>query len=318
MSEMHRTCTFKGMERSLKSVPQAFPYQGSKRLLAPVILACLPRNTDRLIEPFAGSAAVSVAAGWMGRARRFILNDAHTPLVRLWQRIIDDPEGLARDYSALWHGQLSDSRRYYDVVRELFNREHRPEHFLYLLARCVKAAIRYNRDGEFNNSPDKRRLGMRPETMRQNLRLVSEILHGRTAVTNTDYVEVLAKARRKDVIYMDPPYQGVCKQRDNRYVRGIIYEEFVSALAALNARGIAYLVSYDGRTGDKTYGQPLPASLELHHAEVAAGRSTQATLLGRAHETFESLYLSPALVERLGEIPTALSAEDDTPLFAHC
>ena len=52
---------------------------------------------------------------------------------------------------------------------------------------------------------------------------------------------------------------------------------------------------YDGRTGDKSFGEPLPASLQLRHLEVCAGRSTQATLLGRTDVTYESLYLSPAL-----------------------
>lgn len=56
-----------------------------------------------------------------------------------------------------------------------------------------------------------------------------------------------------------------------------------------------FIVSYDGRTGDKTYGEPLPDSLGLTHIEVHVGRSTQATLLGRDHDTFESLCLSPAV-----------------------
>jgi DNA adenine methylase len=39
--------------------------------------------------------------------------------------------------------------------------------------------------------------------------------------------------------------------------------------------------------------------LRLHHVELHAGRSSQATLLGRAEITIESLYLSPALAESL-------------------
>ena len=56
-----------------------------------------------------------------------------------------------------------------------------------------------------------------------------------------------------------------------------------------------YVVSYDGRTGDKEYGEPLPADLGLLHFEIRVGRSTQATLLGRSCVTYESLYLSPSL-----------------------
>jgi len=52
-------------------------------------------------------------------------------------------------------------------------------------------------------------------------------------------------------------------------------------LRDLLRRDIPFIVSYDGRTGNKRYGRPLPASLGLTHVEVLAGRSTQATLLGR-------------------------------------
>jgi site-specific DNA-adenine methylase len=44
------------------TVPQPFLYQGSKRALAPLILQYLPISTTRLVEPFCGSAALSIAA----------------------------------------------------------------------------------------------------------------------------------------------------------------------------------------------------------------------------------------------------------------
>ncbi|MBI2498258.1 MAG: hypothetical protein HYV75_10240, partial [Opitutae bacterium] len=70
---------------------------------------------------------------------------------------------------------------------------------------------------------------------------------------------------------------------------------------------ISYIVSYDGRTGSKTYGPPLPGYLQLDLVELHAGRSSQATLLGRNDETVESLYLSPALTARLASSPFTYS-----------
>lgn len=60
-------------------------------------------------------------------------------------------------------------------------------------------------------------------------------------------------------------------------------------LARLNERHIPYIVSYDGRTGQKKFGQPLPDFLHLTCIELDAGRSSQATLLGRVERTYESL-----------------------------
>jgi DNA adenine methylase len=278
-------------------VPHPIPYQGSKRGLAPVILSYFPPHFQRLVEPFAGSAAISLAAAYRKFCDRFWINDAHAPLVDLWREIVDRPEELAGKYSRLWRAQLGQERDYYDVVRDKFNATHKPEFFLYLLARCVKAAIRYNGEGNFNNSPDNRRKGAHPDTMRTRIIGASSLLHGRTELSARDYREVLAECESGDLIYMDPPYQGVCRNRDNRYCPRIEHDEFCDGLAVLNDKGCMYLVSYDGRMGERTYGEPMPKRLKLLHIEVHAGRSTQATLLGRDCETYESLYVSPALAE---------------------
>jgi DNA adenine methylase len=280
-------------------VPHPIPYQGSKRNLAPLILSYFPVHVSRLVEPFAGSAAISLAAAHRRLADRFLINDAHTPVIDLWRDIIDNPEGLASKYRKLWQAQLGREREYYDSIRKKFNETHKPEYFLYLLARCVKAAIRYNGCGEFNNSPDNRRKGAHPDTMRERIVGASALLQGRTEVIACDYRDVLADCNSADLVYMDPPYQGVCRNRDNRYCPTIDHGEFCNSLAALNDRGCMYVVSYDGRTGEKTYGEPPPKRLNLAHIEVHAGRSTQATLLGRNHDTYESLYLSPVLADAI-------------------
>jgi DNA adenine methylase len=304
------------VDPKIKNIPQAFPYQGSKRKLAPIIAHCIPRGTDRLIEPFAGSAAVSIAAAWCARAKSIWLNDAHIPLMNLWSRIVHDPEGLASQYKSIWEDQGGREKEHYNEIRSEFNRTQRPELLLFLLARCVKAAIRYNRNGQFNNSPDHRRKGMRPHTMADNIYLVSRILGPNTRITCHDYKVVLREARCHDLVYMDPPYQGVCKDRDSRYVQGVPFSEFVSELEDLNARGVPFVVSYDGRTGDRVYGSRLPPSLCLYHAELCVGRSTQETLLGRREDTYESLYLSKATVTGLGGIPSCLrTAKEPSTLF---
>ena len=135
-------------------IPHPIPYQGSKRNLATDILRCFPERVATLIEPFAGSAAITLAAAARGLAARYVINDLNTPLVDLWKTIVESPEKLAGQYEGLWRTQHEGRREYYDKVREDFNRTGRPDYLLYLLARCVKASVRYNANGEFNQSPD--------------------------------------------------------------------------------------------------------------------------------------------------------------------
>ena len=280
-------------------VPHPIPYQGSKRHVASQILACFPQQVDVLIEPFAGSGAIALAAASQGLAERFRLNDLNGPLMELWRIIIEEPNKLAKQYETVWRAQQGDRRDYYDKIRDEFNQTRRPHHFLYLLARCVKAAVRYNANGEFNQSPDNRRMGALPETMRAQILGASFLLKGKTALSTKDYRTAMARAGASDLIYLDPPYQGVCGERDPRYLKGVLFDEFVEALEVLNARDIRYIVSYDGRTGEKVHGRSLPRDLRLRHIELEAGRSSQETLLGREAVSYESLYLSPALTHRL-------------------
>lgn len=282
--------------KPLAGVPHPIPYQGSKRQLAHYIVSLFPAETRRLVEPFAGSAAVSLAAGHMKRVKRWSINDLHGPLIDLWTDIVRNPDDISDGYEKIWKAQLGDERAHYDRVRDRFNAHHRPEDFLYLLARCVKAAIRYNSRGEFNNSPDNRRLGALPDTMRRHIVGASALLKGKCSLSSVDYREVLESAKPGDLVYMDPPYQGVVDTHNHRYRHGISFEEFVAALDGLRRKGIVFIVSYDGRTGTKRYGRSLPVSLGLTHVEIPAGRSTQATLLGRDDSTFESLYLSPEII----------------------
>jgi DNA adenine methylase len=303
--------------KPLSGVAHPIPYQGSKRQLAQYIVSLFPADAKRLVEPFAGSAAVSLAAGHMRRVRCWTINDLHKPLMDLWTEIVECPDEISDGYEKIWKAQIGDERAHYDRVRDRFNKEHRPEDFLYLLARCVKAAIRYNSRGEFNNSPDNRRLGAAPDTMRRHIMGASALLKCKSNLCSTDYRDVLDAVRPGDLVYMDPPYQGVVDTHNHRYRHGIAFDDFVAALDRLRRKGIAFIVSYDGRTGTKRYGRPLPSTLGLTHVEIPAGRSTQATLLGRDDSTFESLYLSPEIVVDEAHLRHGPRAPHDTAsLFA--
>lgn len=283
----------------MKRMPQPIPYQGSKRNIAWQILSIFPKEVNTLVEPFAGSAAVSVAAAHYGKAKRFYLNDLNKPLMDLFTLIINEPHKIADAYERLWQAQLGREREYYDFIRDEFNKTERPDYLIYLLARCVKASVRYNASGEFNQSPDNRRKGRRPLSMRREILGVSKLLNGRAIVKSGDYRETIKTIAPSDLLYLDPPYQGTSQNKDPRYYSGLDLSELADFLAELNRRQVLFILSYDGRTGNKKHGATLPQYLNLQKLEICAGRSSQSTLLGKNAKTFESLYLSSALVHQL-------------------
>ncbi|MBF6260189.1 DNA adenine methylase [Nocardia farcinica] len=290
-----------------RTVPQAFPYQGSKRALAGQILSLFPpEGAPLLIEPFAGSAAISVAARYYSVAENVSISDVNAPLMDLWRSIVDDPISLVESYESMWHEQkqgaddpLVSAKTYFMNKRQAFNETKRPDILLYLLARCVKAAVRYGKNGDFNQSADNRRLGARPEVMRERIMQVSKLMQG-TKVTAEPYEVPLTSAPREAVVYMDPPYQGTTDVPDSRYLAGLKREVFSNVLQEAVDNRVSFIVSYDVVREDKKYGEALPSELGLTHRHVVAGVSSQGTLSGRKELTVESLYISPALVARLG------------------
>ncbi|MDE5613236.1 MAG: Dam family site-specific DNA-(adenine-N6)-methyltransferase [Treponemataceae bacterium] len=292
-------------------IPHIVQYQGSKRILASQILQYMPQRFNRLIEPFAGMAAISIATAYEKRTDSFLINDVNKPLVGLLESAVENPKQLVEDYSAVWNEQFSYGedhvRHFYDVRERFNNGDEKPANMLYLLARCVKGSVRYGKTGNFNQSPDKRRHGTNPKTLEQNVYAIAYLLKGKTRFFALDYHEILDMARPGDVVYMDPPYQGVTNVRDNRYFAGVPFDEFVKAVETLNRKGVDYLISYDGACGEKEYGEELPQSLHCKKVMLNAGVSSQSLLLGKKSITFEALYVSEALIPVYTMLPRQLS-----------
>lgn len=292
-------------------IPHIVQYQGSKRILAPQILQYMPYRFGRLIEPFSGMAAISVATAYENRTNQFVINDINRPLVNMLQEAIEHPSRLVEDYTMVWEEQFqygeNHVQHFYDVREKFNNGDIQPANMLYLLARCVKGAVRYGKTGNFNQSPDKRRHGTNPQTLAPNVYAISRLLKGKALFSALDYHDILDATKLGDLVYMDPPYQGVTNVRDNRYLSGVQFDEFAQAIITLNKKGVDYLISYDGTCGGKEYGEELPQELHCKKVMLNAGLSSQATLLGKRSTTFEALYISEALVPAFDMFPQQIS-----------
>jgi DNA adenine methylase len=276
--------------------PHPIPYQGSKRKLAGrILLAARSRRFETLYEPFAGSAAFTLATSSMGRADRFVLGDSLDPLIAIWDKVVAEPAQLTHQYEEIWRAQLTEGgREHFNRVRSEFNAEPDAARLLYLLVRCVKNAPRFSRVG-FSQSADHRRKGMNPQKMGRQIAGAHVLLTGRTTTFAGDAEECLRNAGPRDLVYMDPPWQGTTEGPDKRYHQGFERARLEALLDDLNRRDVPWLLSYDGRSGERTYGEPLPDHLWGDRHDLHAGRSSQSTLAGRAEETVESLYVSAGL-----------------------
>lgn len=306
--------------------PQPFPMQGSKRGQVPIVNQLIPEDAARLIEPFCGSAAVSIGALQAKKVRQAVISDLNRDIINLWGAILGTPVELSQGYREVWSGQFDeegfapDPKGYFNLVRSRFNEaaveKRSSADFLFLLNRIVKAALRYSSRGQMNQSADGRRTGAKPSTVAKRISETNTLLRGSEAL-HRDWSEALETATDADVIYLDPPYQGTTETRDVRYVSGLSVEAFEEGLRRANEHDLSLIVSYDALVGPATYGRPLAPQLNLLGFDVVTGVSAQGTLLGRQQEAHETLYVSAALVERLGghAATTALIAARNDALF---
>lgn len=282
----------------INKIPHVLPYQGSKRKIAADIIKHIQFQVHTLYEPFAGSAAITLAASAQQIAEHYVISDKLQSISDLWSFVINNPIEAADKYEQIWNGQLENPRQYFLDIRQRYNEYKDPIDFLYLTARSVKNAIRFNSQGEFNQSPDNRRLGTHPDKIRVEMISASNLLQKHTSVECMDFSDMVKRVTPDDLLYLDPPWQGTSKIKDSRYAYLLKLDDLLEQLYYLNSKNIPYLLSFDGKCGNKIYGAELPDDLGLEKHLIHAGRSTQATLLGRDDITYESLYLSPALLNK--------------------
>ena len=301
------------------NTPHIVQYQGSKRMLAPQILSYMPTRFSRLVEPFAGMAAISIAVAKNKMCNKFLINDINDAVVGILKQVIENPERMIDEYERIWTSQFDYTEghvaHFYKVREEYNEGDTNPAKILYLLARCVKGSIRYNSSGKFNQSPDKRRNGTSPKTLKQNINAISYYLKGRTSFYSVDYRDVLDMVLPGDLVYMDPPYQGTSNVRDCRYISGINFEDFVESVEILNRKEVDFIISYDGCCGEKQYGKEIPKELGLRKVMLNAGLSSQSTLLGKKEITYEALYISQGLQKTMFANSKDFSYQQQYSLF---
>lgn len=189
-------------------------WAGGKRHLVPFIaktLGLLPgdaegpglRRWTRLIEPFAGSAALSLALA--DAFESLWLNDVNADVINVYAALRDAPEefiGVARE---LFHPGLNDAAAYYRL-RDEFNRCRCPQRraalFLYLNRHGYNGLCRYNRAGEFNVPFGRYKRPYFPEV---ELKAAVDVVR-KARLTSIDFEDVLRCAGPGDVVYCDPPY----------------------------------------------------------------------------------------------------------------
>lgn len=259
-------------------------WSGSKRSQAAEIVKYLPEKYDTYYEPFIGGGSMLYSI----TPAKAVCGDICEPLIELWERIKTKPEELAEAYRVRWERLQKDGYLVYYEIRDEFNKNKQPEDLLFLSRTCVNGLIRFNADGQFNNSLHHTRPGINPSSLKKIIIDWSKHIQG-AIFQAKDYWETTIDAGENDLVYLDPPYFHT----KGRYYGTIDYDKFLTYLVNLNKRGVKYMLSFDGTRGEENYTVDLPKELYKRHVMIPSGNSSFKKVMDKQSlKVYESLYLN--------------------------
>jgi DNA adenine methylase len=273
-------------------------WPGGKWRVAHVVGAMF-RDAPRYFEPFVGGGALLP----FRRSQEALAGDIITELVELWKAIRHTPDATADEYETRWDLLQSTGHPAYYAIRESFNTTRNPHDLLFLSRTCVNGLVRFNSNGEFNNSLHHTRPGISPSRLRRIIHQWSQAIQGVEFVAG-DYRETLASAGAGDFVFLDPPYSGT----KGRYMPDEFgLEDFLGELHRLNHIGAQWVLTFDGRAGGRTYTGRLPSDLYKARLSVATGNSPFPKLMRTGIDAvLESVYLNfepnPCLLNQVANL----------------
>ncbi len=197
----------------------------------------------KLIEPFVGSGAVFLNQNF----ERYLLGDINPDLINLYQCLKKEKKKFIT-YLQPFFKPKTNNRNYFIELRHEFNSglkgRRRAAVFVYLNRHGFNGLCRYNKSGGFNVPFGQYKRPYFPE---------KEMLHFIQKTKNTtfvcgDFVSVMNRSRKGDVVYCDPPYVPLSPTASftNYAAQGFSYDQQVELAykaEQLAARGVKVIIS---------------------------------------------------------------------------
>lgn len=218
-----------------------------------------------------------------------IAGDIIPELIHLWIAIRDEPELITKEYTLRWKRLQNEGHKAYYEIRDAFNTTRNPHDFLFLSRTCVNGLIRFNKNGNFNNSLHHTRPGIEPERLSKLVFQWSRFTQEVTFLV-ADYHQTLKNAKLGDLVFLDPPYHGT----KGRYIpTSFDFQKFYLELERLNHIGVKWVLTFDGKAGERAYQVTVPTNLYKTVLGLPTGNSPFTKLMKISLDTvIESVYLN--------------------------
>ena len=219
-------------------------WAGGKTQLLDELVARVPAEFDRYIEPMVGGGALYFRL----LPEHAVLGDLNGELLLCYRVVKERVESLITALGAHKH-----CKKHYYRVRNVdrdasfwsWTEVERAARFIYLNRTCFNGLYRVNSRGEFNVPFGEYK---RPRIVQEEvLRACSEALQGAVLVEGS-FEATVSQATAKDFIYFDPPYLPSSKTAQfTSYVKGGFHDadqlKLRTVCSELDERGVRWMVS---------------------------------------------------------------------------
>jgi DNA adenine methylase len=176
-------------------------WAGNKYQIIDTILKSLPKNANRLIEPFAGSAAVFINSEYP----EAVIADSNADLISVYQHLKAEGRDFIEYCKSFFTEQNNCPEAYYHfrtVFNSTKNAREKAALFLYLNRHGYNGLCRYNQSGAYNVP-----FGRYKKPYFPNDELFYFVGKCHQAVFKVqDFQKTIEEAEPGDVVYCDPPY----------------------------------------------------------------------------------------------------------------
>jgi len=190
----------KRISRHQQRVRPFLKWAGNKYRLLDRIIEMLPEG-KRLIEPFAGSAAVFVNTHYS----RYVISDSNKDLIHLYQYLKRDGDVFIKYCQRLFAEKYNNETAYYDFRDEFnqtTNKRKKAALFLYFNRHGYNGLCRYNSKGGFNVPFGRYKKPYFPFAEMQYFSRKAK----NAVIKHQDFQSVINSAKPGDIVYCDPPY----------------------------------------------------------------------------------------------------------------
>ncbi len=217
-------------------------WAGGKYRIVDKIKAALPSG-KRLIEPFAGSAAVFLNTNYADN----LIADSNTDIINIYLQLQKNGKSFVNYCKTFFIKKNNIKEKFYEL-REQFNETSsqplKAALFLYLNRHCFNGLCRYNSSGKFNVPFGRYANPYFP---------YEEMIYfynksSQATFKCADFKEIIKKARRGDVVYCDPPYVPLSKTSNfTAYTQGgfgrLDQQQLADIAEGLQSKGIPIVIS---------------------------------------------------------------------------